>query len=723
MTRTQFVRPSVLGDLRAEADTEMLRRAFLETADYRTLLETSDRTVVIGRRGTGKSALALHLAAQWKRENAVTVINVAPEEHQTIGLRPIVSLFGDTFSKMRAGTRIAMRYALMMETALSLSRKYGFSRHIGYTDIQPRVKAWAAGGPDFTSRLRPMMRSSINASVDAETRIGDLAVALEIDHVERSLANACAEGRAEVVFLIDRLDEGYEPDNQGIGLIDGLVQAAIDLKTRIPYIKPVIFLRDNIFRAVQKRDPDYSRTIEGHVLRLHWDVEALFNFLTNRLKVAFQLDVEQSVKIWNRCVSGELKSKEGFSRCLQLTLYRPRDLLSLLNQAFYEAGKQGQHELVLSHVERTARQISQDRLDDLIKEYLAIVPGLEEYIAIFRDRSPELEASQAVRYIEERLAEGSNDSYVQQDFFILESAQAVLQALFSVGVLGLRDSTTGAFVFCHDGRLPDRSFEDVHRVLVHPCYWMALNCTKDTLDIEDAEEIFDEYDIEISSESPAIRNARILDLVRELHSMEVGNDNAAQFETWCHKAIRICFAKSLRHVELKPNKNARSRRDIVATNLGDEGFWRRVREDYATRQVIFEVKNYANLTAADYQQVVSYLTGEYGRLAFVVTRDDAENLYKKRDVEWVREVFQGHNMLVVKLTGTLLAKLLHKLRKPQKHDAVDDSLHRLLNAYTRLYLAGQTQPTTEARKRGRRERTRRRREKRTAAQQLRGPDV
>jgi hypothetical protein len=58
MKNQKFTRPTILGDLRAEADGQMLRRAFLETADYRTLIETSDRPIVVGRRGTGKSALA-----------------------------------------------------------------------------------------------------------------------------------------------------------------------------------------------------------------------------------------------------------------------------------------------------------------------------------------------------------------------------------------------------------------------------------------------------------------------------------------------------------------------------------------------------------------------------------------------------------------------------------------------------------------------------------------
>lgn len=49
------------GDTTAENDKKMLGSAFIETADFRTLIETDDRTIVVGRRGTGKSALFIQL--------------------------------------------------------------------------------------------------------------------------------------------------------------------------------------------------------------------------------------------------------------------------------------------------------------------------------------------------------------------------------------------------------------------------------------------------------------------------------------------------------------------------------------------------------------------------------------------------------------------------------------------------------------------------------------
>lgn len=690
MTKIQYIRPNVLGDLRAEADNEMLSKAFIETADYRTLIETSDRSVIVGRRGTGKSALALKLQQHWSGARDVHVVKITPEEHQTIGIRPLIELFGDSFVRIRAGTRLVWRYVLMMETARCLSSKREFTKAEGYAFLREHVTAWGQVSRDVVDRYRETLRGAVDRSAKPEDRIGELPIRLDLTKVEEALGKACSECSATVVFLIDRLDEGYEPDDVGIGFIDGLLQAAIDLKTRIPRIKPAIFLRDNIFRAVQKLDPDYSRNIEGHVLRLHWDEESLFNFAAKRLRFAFNVPAEATLKVWNHCTAGDLKGRSGFAKCLHLTLYRPRDLLSLLNEAFYLAGKNGQSEIVMEHVETTGRTISQNRLDDLTKEYKSILPGLADFVAAFHGRNPELNVREVEALLESVLSNGSEDSVVQQEFFILENVQAVLRGLYSVGFLGIRDNTSGTFVFCHDGRAPDREFHDLDRVLIHPGYWMALNSTRNALDPNEAEEIFDEYDIEVSSETPNIRNSKIRELIAQLDRIEEGAAGSTAFEVWCQKAIRICFAKGLRNVELKANKLAKLRRDVVATNLGEGDAWRRIYDDYGVRQVTFEIKNYRGLEAADYQQVQSYLSGEYGRLAFIVCRDESVDLYSEKDVEWVREMYANHQVIIIKLTAKFLANLLDKLRNPQKHDAVNDAIHRLLDTYTRLYLAGQT---------------------------------
>src|SRR5206468_1433855 len=125
------------------------------------------------------------------------------------------------------------------------------------------------------------------------------------------------------------------------------VHAAVDTNHQVPGIQAYVFLRDNIFKALGYLDPDYSKNIEGRFLRLHWDEHQLFDLVCARLKVAFHLEPEANRKIWGSVTADDLKEKEGFEKCLRHTLYRPRDLLSLLNDAFYAAERQNRKTLIL----------------------------------------------------------------------------------------------------------------------------------------------------------------------------------------------------------------------------------------------------------------------------------------------------------------------------------------------------------------------------------------
>ena len=57
---------NILGSARAETDAAMLGQAFLETADYAALVNTQDFSFVVGRRGTGKSALFTMVQMQFR---------------------------------------------------------------------------------------------------------------------------------------------------------------------------------------------------------------------------------------------------------------------------------------------------------------------------------------------------------------------------------------------------------------------------------------------------------------------------------------------------------------------------------------------------------------------------------------------------------------------------------------------------------------------------------
>lgn len=681
-----MIQGNVLGDIRAEHDSNMLDVTFWETSDYKSLLESYDKPIVVGRRGTGKSALAYMLSKYWATKKNTTVLKIAPEEEQIIGLRDTFEQFGEKYLHIKAGTKMAWRYAIYMEVITDLVNHYKFKNNIDINSIKSHITSWGSRRQSIASKIRKKLKSIYKKDESCQSRIADLADELQLDLIEEVLFEALEKSNTQYIIFADKLDEGYSPDNLGVAIVDGFVQAVIDIKSHSQEkIVAFAFVRDNIYRAISKLDPDFTRNIEGQTLRLHWDEYNLFNLVCNRMKFAFKDDVESNIKVWNKFTAKGLKGKEGFRAALKLTLYRPRDILVLLNQAYLYANSQDRKEIIIDDIEVTAKTISINRLNDLHKEYDIIFPAIEEFTTSFHQRSPELSVETALNIVEKTLLMKNFTKEKQQDIYLFENGNQVIHRLYSVGFLGIYNEKSTSYIFCHDGKDPDRDFLPDTKLLLHPCYWLALGSTQSELKLDEAEDIHDEYDIEVSSVSSEQRNQRIGGLLQELTDIPEGFDGAQEFEAWCLKSLKIIFAGVLSNIEMHPNKNGLQQRDIVATNLSTTNLWKRIFEDYDSRQVVFEVKNFKELKAAEYRQINSYLCNEYGRIGFIVTRDHTNNLEKHRELQWAKELYNDHKKIVIKISSKFIEKHLSKVRSPKKHDAVEKELNNLLDTYIRNY--------------------------------------
>jgi len=452
----------------------------------------------------------------------------------------------------------------------------------------------------------------------------------------------------------------------------------------------IAFIRDNIARSIQKADPDYSRNIEGEVLRLHWDQYELLTLLCNRLRIVFGLTMEKSVVVWNRCVAAELQGKNGFEKVLRMTLYRPRDLLALLNKAFYTASRNGRERVVTADLEAGATEISKLRLDDLIKEYREVIPGLDGLTRAFRSAPRTMKLDEAENLLETELARRPDDQSLTRDYEILGGARGALRVLYGVGFLGVQKDRTSVFSFCHDGSSDGEDLIEPAEVMVHPCYWSELQVDAEPLPKEAAELIHDDYAIEVESETPDLRKKSLGRLMNHADGIALGQKGWRDWENWCLKAVKVIFAGKLQDIQHQANGAATQRRDVVGTITTDEGVWRRIRDDYDVRHAIFECKNKEKLDIDDFRQMNAYLCDNYGRLGCFLTRGAGWELEKGGELDWVREMWAKHRHLMVKMPHKVLKDLLGKLRSPQKHDAAEKRLHKILTQYERLYIEGQS---------------------------------
>jgi hypothetical protein len=681
---------TLLGAAQAEADSKMLRRAFIETPDYQALRHTPDFNYVVGRRGTGKSAIFQRLKEEFSEDPSAILLAEQPQDYEMLELQSLLAPLATEYRVLRPTARLLWTAHLLLDATRSFAKHYRFGKSLEAMFLtQYLARHGVEAGISGTAHCANTLRSILKRSLPVAEIPGALVVEYEIGRLTEALREALDQAGLRVVAMYDRLDEAWSPDVTPVAILGGLAKTASDYREKKFPIYPIVFVRDNMFRALAQMDDDFTRHIEGHSLRLHWDEESLFHLVAARLRVALGLEnIESTVKVWNRFAHRELHDREGFAKCLKYTLYRPRDILVLLNEAYQNARRDNREAIVEKDIERTATNISQHRLEDLCKEYDKVLPGVRLFISAFRGESATRPAAAVVAQLENVAQTNDYSEFASRDLVLFNNGGEMFSALYSVGFIGVKDDTSGNYMFCHDGAMAALvALGSSRETLVHPCYWKALDIAITDESEQVVIQVNDEYEVAATDKAVALRLQRLGRIPEDLSGIPEGTTGARDFEAWVLRAVRLLFSGGLTNIELNPNPAAAlNQRDVVATNATTAQFWRRIYEDYHSRQVIFECKNYSALTPDDFRQVLDYTSHEYGRFAIIVRRGQTEALTDS-EKERTKALFYEHQRLVAVVPTAMLVLCIRKLRTPKKYDYPEFTLSKHMDYIVRSVLS------------------------------------
>ena len=681
---------NILGDARAEADQVMLSRAFIETVDYQTILHTTDFNYVVGRRGTGKSAIYQRLCKDFTDDTGVILLTEEPQDYEMLEFQTCMEQVSKEYRILRPIARLLWSAHVLIQATKNISKHYKYAKSKHSLFLNQYLKKHSSdailSGCEFcTSLLRQVLKEHIEPDKIPRFIVDRNEISVAMDALKEVLDDT----GIRIVYLCDKLDESWLPEAKSIAIMGGLTKAVADYRERKFPVYPVLFIRDNMFRALAQLDDDFTRHIEAHSLRLQWDENSLFHLIAARLRVALDLhEVEQDVKVWNRFASRNIQNRGGFIKCLRYTLYRPRDILVLINSAYVIASRDLRTAIIDEDVIDAATAISQHRLEDLCKEYDKVLPGLRLFVSAFKGHKASRPLLQVINSLEERAEQDDYSKSASQDLMIFKGGSEMFSVLYSVGFIGLKDPLSGNYTFCHDGTMRAlASVESSRDTIVHPCYWKALDIAIEDEQQDVVIQINDEYEAKPNQEVIALRLQRLGRLPEELVGIQKGLKGCRDFETWALRAIRVLFSGTMSNIEFKPNPaNALNQRDIVGTNLTTTNFWRRVHEDYHSRQIIFECKNYDEITPEDFRQVLDYTSGDYGNFVIILRRGKGEAL-TDNEKDRIRSMFHEHKRLVMILPESLLVLCIKKLRTPKQYNYTEFTMGKHLDMISRSVLS------------------------------------
>jgi hypothetical protein len=276
-------------------------------------------------------------------------------------------------------------------------------------------------------------------------------------------------------------------------------------------------------------------------------------------------------------------------------------------------------------------RFSDSRLKDLGDEYAENYPQIQLVLARFYGLGKEFTVSGIEMFIQKLLVDEEVKQACSRWLFNHTSPDRFMHLLYNIGFIGLKDGDDVTYRSLGPRSSSPPPVTSNTHALIHPSY-------VDALGLQDAVIHTLERTIELRKagllvELPGSINLeeyrqRLEQLLEDLKTLPFGDDSAADYERISGEIIKLCFFRALTNVEQRVRDNhGRVIRDWIASNRATGGFWEMVRARYDATQVVWECKNYVDLSSDDFQQVAYYMTAEIGRFAILSFRGEMKNHY------------------------------------------------------------------------------------------------
>lgn len=476
-----------IGDPTAENEMTTLANYYLHTDQYQRA-QRGEVNLVVGRKGSGKTALFIQLRDKTRSDKRNIVVDLKPEGYQLLKLKEDILAYLTEGARQHLITAF-WEYLILLEVAYKLLEKdrtvYKYNHEIYdlYLDLDAsyRVGNFSAEG-DFSERLLTLSQQIAEQykgrygqeegrKLTAQ-QVTELLYSHDIRQLREKLS-AYLERKESVWVLFDNLDKGWS--TQGVDVIDAIVlRCLIDAGRKVERemrkanhtFHCVVFVRNDVYDHLMKNSADYGKEMRA---TLDWtDADLLREML--RLRLVSGLDGRAAdmtfEQIWRSVCASHVRGEESSSYIIARSLMRPRNVLKIFNHSRGFATNFNRQRITDDDIEKGLKAYSQDLLVELDHELADIFPEATNLLYHFADAASSLSAPQLKRLIAEAgVQEGAIDRII--DF------------LLYYGVIGLRAACDEQFIYDinYDMKLLKvraARMGDAATYTVNPAFWPAL---------------------------------------------------------------------------------------------------------------------------------------------------------------------------------------------------------------------------------------------------------
>lgn len=475
------------GDPTAENEMTTLGAYYMHTDQFGRA-QRGEVNLVVGRKGSGKTALFLQLRDRLRADKRNVMVDLKPEGYQLIKLKE------DLLSYLTEGTRQHLitafwEYLLLLEVTYKVLEKdrvihkHNHELYERYLDLEAtyKVENFSVEG-DFSERLLTL---SNRIATEYRARFGDEAntklttddvTSLIYSHDLRALREKLSDylqTKQAVWILFDNLDKGW--NTRGVDEIDAIVLRCLveagrkierDMTKRKHVFHCIVFIRNDVYELLMKSSADYGKDMRAV---LDWtDADMLREMLRLRLVSAIRgiADDVSFEQVWREICISHYRGEESAAFMIERSLMRPRNLLKIFAHSKGFASNFSHAKIDESDIEKGLRAYSQDLLIELDHELSDVFPAVPNLLYSFLDAPSEVTTVQ----LHEIIRAGG---------VAAETVDHVLGFLLYYGVIGLHTEAGVQYIFDvnYDSKLLSlraaRQGADA-RYVINPAFWPAL---------------------------------------------------------------------------------------------------------------------------------------------------------------------------------------------------------------------------------------------------------
>lgn len=438
-----FLETLTFGASSAENEFRELGYYYLEIDAFQRSLRREAR-VVLGRKGSGKTALFFQVRNHVRRNPTNVVLDLKPEGYKLLKFKEVV------LGLLEAGTvehtlTAFWEYLLLLEICQKLlendkrrhmrdGRLYEPYRRLAHFYESDE---YVAEG-DFSERMSTLLQR-IRQDFDATFPSGRVTRLSQAQVTELLYRHDVPQLRTQVItylkfkeslwLLFDNLDKGWPTHGirrEDLILIRTLLEATRKLERELlshgVEAHTLIFLRNDVFELLVEETPDRGKEAEVGV---DWTDPDLLRELVRRRIVFNALPEDRSFdELWRTICVSHVHGEESSQFLIDRSLMRPRSLLDLVNYCRSCAVNLGHPRIEVEDIKKGLSLYSTDLVREIGLEIRDVLPEGEHILYAFVDAPS-------------RLTEQNLSELLRQFDLTPEQEARIIDILLWYGVLGL----------------------------------------------------------------------------------------------------------------------------------------------------------------------------------------------------------------------------------------------------------------------------------------------